>query len=298
MTPCGAFVLAGVALRFARRAAGVALVACAVFVVLVALHPFAPRLPRGVLQLTALDCGQGDALFLVLPDGDHDVAGCRRQPHAGSAGGWVPGPALGFGRGYCFTLPVVARHQEDRCGGAHPRRTRTTLGGLYAIFENFRVGEFWHAASAETPEFTELLDAVAEHGIPTRTLMAGDALSLGDASVRVLWPGPDPPSGRLSQNDESLVMRISAKGMNFLLPGDASKKAEEGILASQEPLASQMLKVAHHGSKSSSSAGVPGPSCAARGDHQHRGPRCWRLTECRDVGSFAKRRRPSFPHRH
>ena len=79
---CGAFVLAGLALRFARRAVGAALAACAVFVVLVAVHPFAPRLPRGVLQLTALDCGQGDALFLVLPDGTTmllDAGGSRTR---------------------------------------------------------------------------------------------------------------------------------------------------------------------------------------------------------------------------
>ena len=50
------------------------------------------------------------------------------------------------------------------------------------------MGEFWHAPEPETPEYAALLEAVAERGIPTRTLMAGDALSLGDASVRVLWP--------------------------------------------------------------------------------------------------------------
>jgi ComEC/Rec2-related protein len=47
---------------------GVALGVCTIFVILIALHPFAPRLPHGVLQMTVLDCGQGDALFLVLPD--------------------------------------------------------------------------------------------------------------------------------------------------------------------------------------------------------------------------------------
>jgi competence protein ComEC len=48
-------------------------------------------------------------------------------------------------------------------------------------------------------------------------------------------------------------MRISAGGMNFLLPGDAGREAEKGILASLEPLESQVLKVARHGSKSSTS---------------------------------------------
>jgi competence protein ComEC len=83
--------------------------------------------------------------------------------------------------------------------------------------------------------------------------MAGDALSFGDASVRVLWPGPDPPSDRTSQNDDSLVMRIGAGGMNFLLPGDVGSNAEKGILASGEPLQSQVLKVGHRRSKSSTS---------------------------------------------
>ena len=50
---CAAFVLAGLALRFARRWVGVALAACAVFVGLVAVDPFPPRLPHGVLELTA-----------------------------------------------------------------------------------------------------------------------------------------------------------------------------------------------------------------------------------------------------
>jgi competence protein ComEC len=48
-------------------------------------------------------------------------------------------------------------------------------------------------------------------------------------------------------------MRISANGMNFLLPGDADKVAEEELLASPESLESQVLKVAHHGSSTSSS---------------------------------------------
>jgi len=250
---CGAFVLAALTLRYARRAAGLALMTCAVFVVLVALHPFAPRLPRGVLQMTAIDCGQGDALFLVFPNGATMLldAGGSRTLGAREGGfqgrRWDPGEDIVSP--YLWSLGIK---KIDVVALSHPHQDH--MGGLYAIFDNFPVGEFWHAATAETPEFTELLDAVAAHGIPTRTLMAGDALSLGDASVRVLWPGPDPPGERISQNDESLVMRISANGMNFLLPGDASKRAEEGILASQEPLESPVLKVAHHGSKSSSSA--------------------------------------------
>jgi len=279
---CGAFVFAALALSYAPRALGLALAACAVFVVLVAVQPFAPRLPRGVLQLTALDCGQGDALFLVLPSGTTmllDAGGSRArgaqeggfQGRRWDSGEDIVSPYL-WSRGI-KKIDVVALTQ------ANPDRA----GGLYAILENFRVGEFWHAPEAETPEYAALLETVAKHGIPTRTLMTGDVLALGDASVRVLWPAPDPgnvapgfsrASGRADValtlrparaglkavatlashgRDDSLVMRISVGGMSFLLPGDADGDAEKGILASGEPLASQVLKAAHHVSESSTS---------------------------------------------
>ena len=247
---CMAFVFAGLALRFARRAVGAALAACAVFVVLVAVHPFAPRLPHGVLQVTALDCGQGDALFLVLPDGTTmllDAGGGRTR---GAQEGGFQGRRWDTGEDivspYLWSLGL---NKIDVVALTHARPDQ--LSGLYAVLANFRVGEFWHAPHPETPAYAALLETVAERGIPTRTLMAGDALSLDDTSIRVLWPGPDPSSQNLSRSDDSLVMRISAGGMNFLLPGDAGINAERGILASGEPLESQVLKVGHHGSKSS-----------------------------------------------
>ena len=228
------------------RSAGAALAVCAVFVALVAIHPFPPRLPRGVLQLTALDCGQGDALFLVLPDrttvlldaGGSRTRGAQEGGYQGrrwDSGEDIVSPYL-WSRGI-KKIDVVALTQA-RADHA---------GGLYAVLENFRVGEFWHAPQPETPEYAALLETVAERGIPTRTLMAGDTLQLGDASIHLLWPGRDsnnvapgfsPASGHAglkagatsaaSRDDDSLVMRITAGGINFLLPGDAGREAEKG----------------------------------------------------------------------
>jgi competence protein ComEC len=265
---CGAFAFAGLTLRYswrasgsgraplgptyARGAAGASLAACAVFVVLVALHPFAPRLPSGVLRLTVLDCGHGDAAFLLFPDGTTMLVdaggGHTRGAREGGFQGrrWDPGedivsPFLWSQGMKKIDVVALTRAHEDH------------FGGLGAIFNNFRVGEFWHAPGPETPEYAALLDKVAELAIPTRTLMAGDTLAIGDTSIHVLWPSGDPPSEGLSANDDSLVMRISAGGQSFMLPGDASRKVEQQLLVSGEPLKSAVLKVAHRGSKSSSS---------------------------------------------
>ena len=187
---CGAFVLAGMALRYARRAVGAALAACAFFVILVAVHPFAPRLARGALQMTALDCGQGDAVFRGSSRWDYDVGGYRRRPGARNPRGWLPEPALGLGRGYCFPLLVVAGPQENRCGGAHPRAPGPPRRALRRP-RKFPCGRVLARSRIRNPRIRGAFGSVAERGIPTRTLMAGDRLAFGEALIRVLWPGPD-----------------------------------------------------------------------------------------------------------
>ncbi len=264
---CCAFVLAGVALRFAPRAASAALAACAIFVVLVAVQPFEPRLPRGTLQLTALDCGQGEALFLVLPGGTTlllDAGGGRaRGPGEGAFRGrrWDPGEDIVSP--YLWSLGIK---RIDVL--AFTRARGDDIGGLSSILDNFRVDEFWHAPHPENPVYAALLETVAKRGIPTRTLLAGDAMTFGAASIRVLWPKAvsvdevaelSPPSGDTElrtgatgkpQCDDSLVMRVSMGRMSFLLPGDAGRDAAQGILQSGEPLKSQVFKLESHQARS------------------------------------------------
>jgi competence protein ComEC len=227
--------------------------ALGVMTILVAIHPFAPRLPSGVLEVTALDCGQGDSLFLVLPDKTTmlvDASGSRNSSTSeGAFQGrlWDPGedivsPYL-WSRGIKGIDIVVLSHpHEDH------------LGGLFAVVRNFRVGEFWHAANSPTPVYSSLLERVRQKGVAEQTLAAGDELERGGAVVRALWPARWwQPSG-LPSNDDSLVLRLSYHGESVLLTGDISAKVERELLASGERLDSQVLKVAHHGSNSSSSA--------------------------------------------
>jgi competence protein ComEC len=221
--------------------------------VLVAIHPFSPPLPSGILEVTALDCGQGDSLFLVLPDKTTmlvDASGSRhRSTSEGAFQGrlWDPGedivsPYL-WSRGIKKIDIVVLSHpHEDH------------LGGLFAVVRNFHIGEFWHAANSVTPAYSGLLERVRQKGVAERTLAAGDELERGGAAVRALWPARSWRPSDLPSNDDSLVLRLTYHGGSVLLTGDISAKVEQELLASGEPLESQVLKVAHHGSNSSTSS--------------------------------------------
>ncbi len=237
------------------RAFWASLGALGVFALLISLHPSAPRLPRGWLEVTALDCGGGDALFLVLPDQTTmlvDACGGRARPaREGAFQGrrWDPGeeivsPYL-WSRGIKkIDILVLSDAREDR------------LPGLAAVVRNFRIGEFWHGADLPTPAGRALLEQIRRRDINTRRVTAGDLIARGQTSVRVLWPpnslGERSPS-RQSSNDDSVVLRITHGAASVLLPGDISGKVEEQLARSALPLESQVLKVAHHGSRSSSS---------------------------------------------
>jgi len=248
----GSVILAAFVLGRRRRTLWATLAAGAIFIGLISFHPFAPRLPRGILEVNALDCGQGDALFLVFPNRTTmlvDAGGSRaRGTREGAFQGrrWDPGedivsPYLWSKGIKKIDILVLSHAHEDH------------LGGLPAVVGNFQIGEFWHGRNPATPEFLALLDQVRQRRIPTRVLGAGDVITRGGTSVRVLWPPPTRWPSRVPSNDDSLVIRITCGATSLLLPGDISGSVEQELMTSAGPLASQVLKVAHHGSKSSSS---------------------------------------------
>jgi len=247
-----ALVSAAWALGRRQRTFWAALAAACIFGTLISLHPFAPRVPRGVLEVTALDCGGGDAIFLVLPDRTTmlvDAGGSRwRGGREGAFRGrrWDPGedivsPYL-WSRGVKKIDVVALSHAHD-----------DHLGGLTAVVKNFRIGEFWHGPNPPIPAYQALLEQVRLRGIPIRRVAAGDLIPRGATSIGVLWPPPAWPTSNLPSNDDSVVMRISHAEATVLLPGDISSRVEQALARSLIPLESKLLKVPHHGAKSASS---------------------------------------------
>jgi competence protein ComEC len=262
-----------------RRTFGSALGASGVFAALISLHPFSPRLPAGKFEVTALDCGGGDAVFVVLPDLQTMLVGAcgsrSRSMREGQRRRWDPGEEI--------VSPYLWQRGIKRIDVLVLADTRGNQpGGFAALLQNFEVGELWQAGAgtrgwglnstaAPAPALEALRDEARERGVPVRELVAGQVVALGQASVRILWPAASAPAARdaegpgrrsvprLPRTDDSLVMRISSGDSSVLLPGDIDEKVERELVDSPLPLSSELLQVARHGARTSS-----GPEFLAR----------------------------------
>jgi competence protein ComEC len=191
------------------------------------------------LRVTFLDVGQGDAAVVELPGGHTLVV---------DAGGF-PGSEFDTGEG------VVAPFLRQR-GILHPDALVMThahpdhAGGLASLLRRHRPREFWWTGVPGTGSGWRRLErAIVRSGARVRVLSAG--ASLPDFARGIVVLHPDDPRG-LSQNDSSLTLRVRGGGGTVLLTGDIEAAAEARLLAGRAPLDGTILKVPHHGSRTSS----------------------------------------------
>jgi competence protein ComEC len=120
---------------------------------------------------------------------------------------------------------------------------------MAAVLANFHPRELWLSVNSPSPELQTLLREARTLKIPIVLHKAGDILAMDDAKITVLAPPRDAESHPSRPNDESLVIKISYGATAALLEGDAEKKTEKQV-AQEDPQA-DLLKVAHHGSSTS-----------------------------------------------
>lgn len=244
-----------VTLALALRAKGSrwlvpAAMALLAFASIIAIYPFPPRLQSGRLEIAVLDVGQGDSLFVAFPGGhtmlvDGGGIAAMGRPGAPPAtfdvGDEVVSPYL-WSRGLKH-LDVVAlthAHQDH-------------LGGLSAVLENFRVGALWISRDSASPALKSLEAVARRRAIPVIHEHEGEEFGWDGVHGQVLWPPPsDSALPTTGKNDDSLVLRLQFAGDTFLLAGDIERQAEYALSLRGESLHSDFLKIAHHGSKTSS----------------------------------------------
>ena len=186
------------------------------------------------LEATLLDVGQGDAL--LLRDGRRALLVDGGGWPAGDFGGRVLVPALARLGVRRLDAVVVSHPDSDHCAG------------LADVAAYIPVEEVWIAPGwGDEPCLKRLLAGTHRR---LRVLWRGDHLAWRRFAIVTLHPAPGEQG---AGNDRSLVLEVSGGGKSLLLTGDISERQEAALVRRRTLRPVDALKVAHHGSASSSS---------------------------------------------
>jgi competence protein ComEC len=215
----------------------------------IVIHPFPARTDPGRFELSTIDVGQGDGLLAAFPDGKLmliDAGGIptfQRAHKSGiDIGEDVISPYLWSRSIKRLDVVVMTHAHEDH------------MGGMSAVLRNFHPRELWAGAVQESPEWISVRQTARELGIPVRLMRRGNPRKFGGTTLQILAPGPDYKAAEKPKNDDSLVMRIQFGATAFLLTGDMEKRVEEQLFHEGLLQHADVLKVGHHGSRTSSTA--------------------------------------------
>lgn len=185
-----------------------------------------------------LDVGQGDALFVESPTGTQILldGGPARK---------VLGPLQKIISPFDKTIDAIVITNPDA----------DHIGGLLDILKNYEVGAVFESGTLnDSKTFQNLKTEIKNKNIPNILAKKGMRLNLGGGVlIDILFPDRDVSTW--VANDGSVVARLVYGETSVLLTGDSTTKTEKIILSENSPksLASEILKVGHHGSRSSTS---------------------------------------------
>jgi competence protein ComEC len=198
------------------------------------------RPPRGWLRVTVVDVGQGEAVAVQLPNRHVLLVDAGGSPGAYDVGGRVVTPALWASGIRRLDWLAMTHGDVDHIGGA------------MRVAEDLRPAEIWEGVPVPQHQMVDDLRR-ATGGTVWRRLFVGHQMEAAGALIDVLHPPLPDWERRRVRNDDSMVLRLRFGLVEILLTGDAGPEFESAFTRDPDSPPIRVLKVGHHGSKTSSS---------------------------------------------
>lgn len=227
-----------------------------IFIGVIVFHPFIASKPDGRLHFDFLDVGQGDSALVTFPNGntllvdgggrfsfkkDENDDAEPFKPDVRSIGEAVVSEFLWY-KGLSRIDHILATHADA-----------DHIQGLTDVVKNFSVDSaVFGRTPIDDPDFVQLAEVLQMRNVPVETVNRGDRFNVGDVMVEVLYPMLTDDPNAVSDNDHSVVLRIVYGSRVFLLTGDIEKQAESALINNGGTVRADLIKVAHHGSRTSS----------------------------------------------
>jgi len=194
----------------------------------------------GKTHVSFFDTGQGDSALLTFQDGT------RLLIDGGPDWSTLEqlGQALHF---FDRTIDIVVL--------SHPNADH--MMSLPEVLRRYHVRTLLTAGTVySSGRYAATLSAAELSGVDILEVHAGDSIDLTNATIRVVWPPKQrPPTMSKNENNDSLTLLIEASGKRLLFTGDLESIVERTLVEARADIRADILKVPHHGSKSSSSTG-------------------------------------------
>lgn len=236
--------------------------------------------PDGRLHLRFLDVGQGDSALLTTPSG--------KTMLIDGGPDWSTLEEIGK------YLPFFDRH-IDLLQLSHPNLDH--LLSFPEILKRYDVGGILLAGTPNPlPRYNALFALAETNHVPVIMVSAGKTIDLGDGvSIRILWPPSTMPKGfPKNDNNTSVVFMLEYNDHRALFTGDEEHQVEETLVRSHADLKADILKVAHHGSRTSSTdaflrAVHPSLAIISVGENSYGHPRKEVLDALAKIGAEVRR---------
>ncbi|TSC56659.1 MAG: beta-lactamase domain protein [Parcubacteria group bacterium Gr01-1014_18] len=185
-----------------------------------------------IMEVSILDVGQGDSILVRSPEKIMLIDGGPNARAVSELGRVLP----------------AGTKKLDWVVITHPHLDH--FGGLFWVADRYEIGELWVFTVSGSPQYERFLSLAREKKIPVRMPAAPEQIDLGGGvRVEVLYPFQ---AGNPFTNNDSVVLKASYGEIEFLLTGDIEAPRELELVNKKVDLEAEFLKLAHHGSKTSS----------------------------------------------